>query len=702
MRFSMTFVLLFLFFICNAMVVPLSNTPVQSDDNLLSGMLRVTPDDKAAESLETKTWLWQDGNDLMLHIEAEIDSTFTKGSIRVRDDAGRADYLRVQLITMPDAYFSYLFAAYPLGTLEDGVRGPDMSIDFAWDSHYSYQSEFSGSTWKVTMRIPLGELRFKQPAPYNWKIILHRNHESSDDFYALPYCNTKSGKDYYLKATDIMLTQAVKHKLDIKLKPYYVKSYDLISRSSSWDPEHVGLDIAFNPGQRTRIKMSVNPDYSDTPMDSAQDDYNNKYPPYYSENRFFFTEDIDVFGVDADIFNSRNIAQPRLAFKATGSSDVLKWGVLGAFDKEIRDGEDLINRNDYYQVLALSPSWRKFQMTNAVVSRINKDYYNHAYSGAADWELIPNIHLASGLSLSTLEDKEAGITEPLTGYKAELGLSAAPGDFEFTLGYTRLSQDLAFEAGYLYEMDQESWGSSASWSKTYAKRKLRYLGIDTGFRYFHEDMSEDPYYTYYPWMSANLTLSSRMIFFLNAQLTQERDQSYNLHQVYNGMINCTWFKLKALRLLGNYAYGRQFVYILDETHTMQRFGLTTMVAPLEDLSFNISGVWMLYGYPQDNVVGGMHFQLDNNYLIANAKLEYTPRSTFKISLGSGLSTYERRAVSATLSYYGNLRYEFKPEYFLYLGLKSAQTQDVGSDWNEPLGHFRKDLSTIYAKVSITI
>ncbi|HRY83272.1 MAG TPA: hypothetical protein P5533_01420, partial [Candidatus Cloacimonadota bacterium] len=90
------------------------------------------------------------------------------------------------------------------------------------------------------------------------------------------------------------------------------------------------------------------------------------------------------------------------------------------------------------------------------------------------------------------------------------------------------------------------------------------------------------------------------------------------------------------------------------------------------------------------------------YVIANATLGYTPSPVFKLSLGSGLSTYESGSIRSSLTYYGNLRYEFKPEYFLFLGFKSAQKQDEPSSWPDPLGHFRKDMATIYAKISLTL
>jgi hypothetical protein len=691
---------------CGALVLPTSETPVIADENLLTGFVRVDPDDKKPEELQTKAWLWQDGPALVVRFEAAIDSSFTKGSLSVKDEGTYGDFLRVQLITIPDAYYAYYYAVYPLGNLQDGVRDVNMNVDYAWNSHYSYISTVGDSSWQVTMRIPLNELRFKQEKPYHWKIILTRYRYQGEEFYSLPYANTNMGKDYFLAAQDIELQTPVKHKLDISFRPYFVKSYDLISRTASYDPDHIGLDVALNPGQRIRIKVSLNPDFSDVPMDSAQDDYNSKYPPYYSENRFFFTEDIDAFGLDYDVLNTRNIVQPRLAFKATGNSRILNWGALGAFDKEIRDQEGLVNPSDYFQALAINTHWRRFQMYNGIVSRVNKGYYNHVYSGSAKWEYLPHLYVSSVLDLSIRDRDIEALPEPQQGYKAGFGLRADPGNYDISLGYMRISKDLAHDAGYLYDKDQEYLGASCSWNKTYADSKVRYAAFNTWAYGYHLGLSSDPFYTYSMGMTSNLNLASKYNFLFNGSAARAEDLFDHLHDVYNGMLGCTWAKLANFRIFGGYSYGRQLVYALSEVYPRHVINVNAWANPLKNVDVTLVGSWNRYGYAEINqIFSGAdlpNVRLDNNYLIANATLEFTLRATFKISLGSGLSTYEQPGRSAALSYYGNLRYEFRPEYFLYLGFKSAQTQLEPSTLSDPLGHFRKDLATVYAKVSITL
>lgn len=77
---------------CCGMTLPDSQEPVLTDDNLLTGFVRIDPDDKIPETLPTKAWLWQDGSDLVVHFEATIDATFTKGELSVKDEGTQADF----------------------------------------------------------------------------------------------------------------------------------------------------------------------------------------------------------------------------------------------------------------------------------------------------------------------------------------------------------------------------------------------------------------------------------------------------------------------------------------------------------------------------------------------------------------------------------------------------------------------------------
>lgn len=689
-----------------ALEVPFSKLTLKSDANLLGEYVRVDPDDKKPEKLVTRSWIWQDEDDLCVLFEAEIDERFAIGNKALKDAGTYGDFLRVQLITIPDAYYAYYYVGYANGSLLDAVRSHSTGLDYQWNSGYSYQTSHTDSLWTLLMRIPLGELRFEQKLPYNWKIILTRWHDATEESYSQPYANAKDGKDYYLKGQDITLNHKVKRGLDIKFKPYLVKSYDLVSKSTSFEPDNLGMDIALNPGQRTRIKLSFNPDFSDVPPDDAADDYNSKYPPYYEENRFFFTEDIDAFGVSEQIFYTRNIAQPRFAWKITGNHKALNYGVLGALDKEIRDEGEIINRGDYYQVMSLIPNWRRLQFRQSLVSRVNKGYYSHVYNGSASWEFVRNFHISGAYYGSLRRDDGDGSDESSSGYVFQGSLSAGPGNWSLSLSGSQVSRDFSPDAGYWYDTDARDAAISVSWTSDPKTGYIRMSGFGSTGWWGQQHISEEPLDEHSVSLWSYLRFRPKYMLSLQGGFSKTHDLYDQSHDTFHSMGYINFSKWKEMNFSVGTGYSLRLIYALSETFMALTPFVTINGMVGQNLSYSLRANYYSYDYEKENtvIIGGNPYviRLDNRYAIVNAAVSYTFDTKAMITTGLGFTSYERSSEYANLSIYGNLRYEFLPEYFLYLGAGSNQSQISPSSYSDPMGEFRKNSATAYAKVAITL
>jgi hypothetical protein len=82
----------------SALDIPFSDSEVKHPDNQITDLVRVSPPDSLNCPLETNTWLWHDGKNLYLQIEAEIDENFEIGNYTNYDIYPGADYFRIQLI----------------------------------------------------------------------------------------------------------------------------------------------------------------------------------------------------------------------------------------------------------------------------------------------------------------------------------------------------------------------------------------------------------------------------------------------------------------------------------------------------------------------------------------------------------------------------------------------------------------------------
>jgi len=117
--------------------LPYSAVPVKTAANQFDNFVRVDPDDSKPETLKTSCWLWYDEDALHVRFEAAIDSTFKKGNYYPKDTNYDGDYVRIQLITIPEAYYAYYYIATPMGNLYDAVRNTDLNVDCNWNSSYS-------------------------------------------------------------------------------------------------------------------------------------------------------------------------------------------------------------------------------------------------------------------------------------------------------------------------------------------------------------------------------------------------------------------------------------------------------------------------------------------------------------------------------------------------------------------------------------
>jgi len=689
-----------------AIAIPVSDVPVLTPENMLTGLVRVSPDDSRPDLLGTKCWLWQDGDYLVARFEVAADSTFEQGSTAMRDQGSRADYLRLQLITVPEAYYAYYYVVYPMGNIVDGVRDKNHSVDYSWNSGMNTSSKVENGIWQAELRIPLNGLRFSRELPYRWKVIITRYHYRSQDSYSYPYCHTRQGLDYFTLAQDITLSQAVKRSLDISFRPYIVESFDFEHAAN--DPlmsSDLGIDVAFNPAQRTRIKLSVNPDFSDVPPDNISDTYNSKYPPYLSESRFFFTEDIDAFGLDDGFLYTRSIAKPRIALKATGNAGGLNWGALAAWDKEITDGGFVINQDDYIQVMAANWSTRQDYLNIALISRMNKGYYNHYYVGVNKHEIVKNLYVVPGWAFSTRKNEAEGDTKAIDGYLGTLRFIAQAGDFDAEVAASKVNKDFYADTGYFWDKDLEQVSAEFSWNKELVDRYVANHSLSAWGGIARNNVSSEPVLSYNEGLNYYIGFSPKYSFNVYGGHSHSLDYANNPHEVVSGSVNLTLYRWPQFGGSLSYATGNELVYRLYDTFYRNTIGMSVWGSVLHGLDYSASLSWRQYSYPRSSVVvvDGVPqtVLLDDEYWISNAGLTYTPTPKLRLNAGAGLSTYQTATRDAELSVYGNIRYEFLPECFLYTGFSTNQWLLANIYENQAPKSYLRRSAGFYLKVAIT-
>jgi hypothetical protein len=664
----------------HSFVVPFSDEPIQTEENKVSSFIRVGPPDSVPIPLDTDFWLWHDHDFLYVKSQSEIDEHFRQGSYTSRNDSPEADYLRIQVITGSNNDYSYMFYVYPLGNRHDAIRDKNHSTDSNWNSNYRYHSEINDGTWDVIMRIPFKDLRFFGTPPYDWKIILTRYVYHDSSTYSDKFLLGSMGRGYFRNAQDIIIAEEIFKSKNYLIRPYTVATYDIENEDIEYDMDNLGIDLAIDPNFYTKVKLSLNPDFSDVPMDSEQDVYNLRYPPTYRENRYFFTEDLNVFGTSSNLFYTRHIMQPQYALKVTANRPGYSYGFLSAWDKKIEEEGVIYNRDHIYNALAYNPRLGDLDLQFTLLNRMDSDfsYHNEVFLVRPVWDIDDENRLRMELNYSYLDDE----TTTSSGYYGEIGYDLNKQDFSLSLDLEKMSEDYTADMGNIYLTDYYAWTLSSEYTMNLQHDFLR--SISSSF-YAKSEIDNDTQQVLDK--RNNFELSFRSHKYLELHLGYLLKNEFYQGSVFDN-------RRSSATLL---SYHIDWLNLFLAYHDMN-----TLIYQLNDIyrgayyQYGISGYLgrhFFYRFSADNVkyYGIKEHGFDDDYWIMNLNLRVNLSNQFSITGGGRYNNYESNNVSGRLGIFANIIWELYPGLSLYSGYKLSE--DRIND------KFESDYSNMYLKLT---
>ncbi|MFO7895962.1 MAG: hypothetical protein R6U84_03430 [Candidatus Cloacimonadales bacterium] len=695
-----------------AVEIPYSEVETKSADNLLGQMLKVSPEDGEPVPQQTDVYLWYDHEFLYVLFEAELNDDFEVGTYASGESFPEADFLRLQLITNPQSYYAYCFYAFPLENRYDAVRNSDMNMDGSWDSDYSYENEITEDRWRCLMKIPFKDLRYTNDELKQWKVISSRRFYAEDEYYSFPYTTTNMGKDYFRKAFDISLSAEITKLSNRKIRPYYVQKYDLKNDEYSALQDNLGLDLSYNPTTSTKLKIALNPDFSDVPMDSEGDNFNLRYAPWFEENRFFFTEDIDVFGVDDDLFYSRNLMQPIYAVKLTGNGEKYAFGLLSAQDKEVKSAGNITNDDDYYNLAAYKLIYEKYSLQTTFLNTFNTGFHNEVLHLRAAYELnnANEIYLGSDLSYYKAEAQQAR-----KGYELYAAYRFRKDDFRLSTTLISRSKDLISQMGRMFDTDYTSGNLNLNYSyKPIGASFLEEAGISGWSAYSHKTESDafnstnigtNLWFNFSFDLNYWLNLNSGKYLYVDDYHDFSREFAWNDYST-----GFSYHKFSNLGFSASFSQKLDFYYSRLRNYQKRKYGLNVWgnygsrlnygfdLNRIEYLDFAREYAAELISDAGETLT--ITDSSDDNYNVGNAYVTLNLSNSFSIKNGLGFNSYEFEDRTGHLGFYANLKWEFRQDYFLYAGYSTAVDEIERSGfWDESriLNH-----EQIYLKIVITI
>lgn len=225
-----------------------------------------------------------------------------------RDDFGNADYFGVTIDPYGAGQNGFGFYVTAAGVEIDAIVNQNV-FDYSWNAVWKSVVVSTEYGWSVEMAIPLTQLRFPKVDEQTWQVNFKRHvRRIRETSFWSPVDPQAFGE--LAQAGKLTALTGLPSPLRLMFSPYttaYMENYyNDQSQSQDWRfRQRFGLDMKYGLSESFTLDATVVPDFGQTVSDQLILNLS-PFEVRYNENRPFFLEGMDLFGI-GDIFYSRRI-----------------------------------------------------------------------------------------------------------------------------------------------------------------------------------------------------------------------------------------------------------------------------------------------------------------------------------------------------------------------------------------------------------
>jgi hypothetical protein len=322
--------------------------PIWQGPPTMDDFHQVYPDYGAPATERTEVWLRRDANALYLGVrmhDSRPDLIIARQLLR---DGYMADDDRVNLMfdTFNNRREGFFFQTNPLGTRAEASSQQGPILQTEWDAIWYCAATRDAGGWTAEIAIPFQSLPL-DPDSDVWgfeveRVVRRRNERSRWANWSPNHIISEPGN-----TGEIRGLRGVEGAV-LDAKPGFSTSYGKdrdaglprAARDADRDARSRGsLDVFYRPMPSVTASLTVNPDFSDAPVDLRQNNLT-RFETFFPETRDFFLEDAAIFKF-ADLtqnglpFYSRRIGlvdEREVALngglKLTGHAGHVEFGIL--------------------------------------------------------------------------------------------------------------------------------------------------------------------------------------------------------------------------------------------------------------------------------------------------------------------------------------------------------------------------------------
>jgi hypothetical protein len=311
---------------------------------LLEPLVQVEPVEGGEPSERTEVRVAFDDDALYLAVrclDADPDAVVAKGMRRDGDLSGD-DQVGVLLGPWHDHRNGYLFATNPNGARFDALVENNRALRVEWDGIWRARARRDAEGWSAELAIPWKTLSFEPGRAWDFNVerVIARRGE------VLRWTSALQNRQFrdLGRVGDLTGLGDVAQGLGLDVVPAVTARWRERRREERTtrqiDPS---LDVFWRPEPRTTAALTLNPDFSDAPVDPRRVNLT-RFALFFPETRDFFLQDAGIFdfadlsGRNGVPFFTRRIGvgaggevvDVRGAVKATGRVGRLNFGLLDA------------------------------------------------------------------------------------------------------------------------------------------------------------------------------------------------------------------------------------------------------------------------------------------------------------------------------------------------------------------------------------
>jgi hypothetical protein len=261
-------------------------------------------------------------NDFGIYIAAKLKDASPEGIERefsIRDDDNKnTDQFGVIIDTYQKGQNAFYFKVSAAGVQTD-IAISRNNQDYNWDAVWRSAVQLSPEGWQVEIEIPYAALRFAKQEEQQWGINFMRKIQRLNE---VSYWNFVDNSINGLINQSGTLTNLknLTPPLRLSLSPYLTAYANKVGDETSFTST-VGADLKYGISESFTLDMTLLPDFGQVVSDNLI--YNiGPYEVFYSENRPFFTEGVELFD-RGGLFYSRRVGQSAFSPTMKGNDTLI-------------------------------------------------------------------------------------------------------------------------------------------------------------------------------------------------------------------------------------------------------------------------------------------------------------------------------------------------------------------------------------------